>query len=41
MHIGVTLPNLRGIDDVDAVVAIGSLAEEMQFDSVRAGDLVL
>jgi hypothetical protein len=41
MHIGVTLPNHRGIDDVDAVVAIGSLAEEMQFDSVWAGDLVL
>jgi hypothetical protein len=26
MHIGVTLPNHRGIDEVDAVVAIGSLA---------------
>jgi alkanesulfonate monooxygenase SsuD/methylene tetrahydromethanopterin reductase-like flavin-dependent oxidoreductase (luciferase family) len=41
MHIGVTLPNHRGIDDVDAVVAIGSLAEEMQFDSVWASDHLL
>ena len=36
MHIGVTLPNHRGSDDGDAVVAIGSLTEEMQFDSVWA-----
>jgi probable F420-dependent oxidoreductase len=41
MQIGVTLPNHRGIDDVDAVVAIGSLAEEMQFDSVWASDHLL
>jgi hypothetical protein len=38
MHIGVTRPNHRGIDDVDAVVAIGSLAEEMQFDSCGSVD---
>jgi hypothetical protein len=38
MQIGVTRPNHRGIDDVDAVVAIGSLAEEMQFDSCGSVD---
>jgi alkanesulfonate monooxygenase SsuD/methylene tetrahydromethanopterin reductase-like flavin-dependent oxidoreductase (luciferase family) len=41
MHIGVTLPNHRGIHEVDAMVAIGSLAEEMQFDSVWASDHLL
>ena len=41
MQIGVTLPNHRGINDVDAVFAIGSLAEEMQFDSVWASDHLL
>jgi len=41
MHFGVTLPNHRGIHEVDAMVAIGSLAEEMQFDSVWASDHLL
>jgi hypothetical protein len=41
MQIGVRRPNHRGIDEVDAVVAIGSLAEEMQFDSVWASDHLL